>query len=117
MKGRCLMTRRGGPAQQRSSVAPPKPFVKRLVEALANDPKNTVVLVSAHERNVIGSWLTDRRVGVVAASGYLYRLPNADEWQVMTEDTDPLWKKVMQYFMERTPGSRIDSKESSLTWY
>ncbi|KAF1776071.1 HAD-like domain [Phytophthora cactorum] len=110
-----------GPSQQRGSVAPPKPFVKRLIEALANDLKNTVVLVSSHERNVIGSWLTDRRVGVVAESGYFYRLPNDDEWQIMTEDTDPSWKKVvrpiMQYFTERTPGSRIDSKESSLTWH
>ncbi|KAG6971869.1 hypothetical protein JG688_00004261 [Phytophthora aleatoria] len=110
-----------GPSQQRGSFAPPKPFVKRLIEALANDLKNTVVLVSSHERNVIGSWLTDRRVGVVAESGYFYRLPNDDEWQVMTEDTDPSWKKVvrpiMQYFTERTPGSRIDSKESSLTWH
>ncbi|GMF18792.1 unnamed protein product [Phytophthora lilii] len=114
-------TSAGVPPQQRSNVAPPKPFVKRLVEALANDPKNTVVLVSAHEKNVIGSWLTDRRVGVVAESGYFYRLPNDDEWQVMTEDTDPSWKKVvrpiMQYFTERTPGSQIDSKESSLTWH
>ncbi|KAL4173817.1 hypothetical protein KRP22_005764 [Phytophthora ramorum] len=113
-------TSAGGPSQQRG-VAPPKPFVKRLVEALANDPKNTVVLVSDHERNVIESWLTDRRVGVVAESGYFYRLPNDDEWQIMTEDTDPSWKKVvrpiMQYFTERTPGSRIDSKESSLTWH
>ncbi|KAL3670154.1 hypothetical protein V7S43_004469 [Phytophthora oleae] len=110
-----------GPSQQRGNVAPPKPFVKRLVEALANDPKNTVVLVSAHDRNVIGSWLTDRRVGVVAESGYFYRMPNDEEWQVMAEDTDPSWKKVvrpiMQYFTERTPGSRIDSKESSLTWH
>lgn len=60
-------------------------------------------------------------MGVVAESGYFYRLPNDDEWQVMTEDTDPSWKKVvrpiMQYFTERTPGSRIDSKESSLTWH
>ncbi|KAG1713046.1 hypothetical protein DVH05_000776 [Phytophthora capsici] len=110
-----------GPSQQRGNVAPPKPFVKRLIEALANDPKNTVVLVSAHDRNVIRSWLTDHRVGVVAESGYFYRLPNDEEWQVMTEDTDPSWKKVvrpiMQYFTERTPGSRIDSKESSLTWH
>ncbi|KAE9000953.1 Alpha,alpha-trehalose-phosphate synthase [UDP-forming] A [Phytophthora fragariae] len=114
-------TSAGGASQQRSNVAPPKPFVKRLVETLANDPKNTVVLVSAHERNVIGSWLTDHRVGVVAESGYFYRLPNDEAWQVMTEDTDPSWKKVvrpiMQYFTERTPGSRIDSKESSLSWH
>ncbi|OWZ04613.1 Alpha,alpha-trehalose-phosphate synthase [Phytophthora megakarya] len=114
-------TATAGPSQQRGNVAPPKPFVKRLVEALANDPKNVVVLVSAHERNVIESWLTDHRVGVVAESGYFYRLPNSAEWQVMTEDTDPSWKKVvrpiMQYFTERTPGSRIDSKESSLTWH
>ncbi|RLN98729.1 hypothetical protein BBJ28_00009342 [Nothophytophthora sp. Chile5] len=111
----------GASSQQRATLAAPKPVVKRLVEALANDPKNTVVLVSAHERSVVGSWLTDRRVGVVAESGYFYRLPNEDAWQVMTEDTDPSWKKVvrpiMQYFTERTPGSRIDSKESSLTWY
>ncbi|KAG7394423.1 Trehalose-6-P synthase/phosphatase complex synthase subunit [Phytophthora boehmeriae] len=114
-------TSTGGPSQQHGTRAPPKPFIKRLIEALANDPKNTVVLVSGHERSVIGSWLSDRRVGVVAESGYYYRLPNDDEWQIMTEDTDASWKKVvrpiMQYFTERTPGSRIDSKESALTWH
>lgn len=110
-----------GPSQQRGGIAPPKPFIKRLIETLANDPKNTVVLVSTNERNVIGSWLTDRRVGVMAESGYFYRLPNEEEWQAMTEDTDPSWKKVvrpiMQYFTERTPGSRIESKESALAWH
>ncbi|CEG41552.1 -trehalose-phosphate synthase (udp-forming) [Plasmopara halstedii] len=108
-------------SQQRSNVAPPKPFVKRLIETLASDSQNTVVLISAHERSAIDSWLKDPRVGVVAESGYFYRLPNDSEWQVMTEDTDPSWQKVvrpiMQYFTERTPGSRIESKESCLTWH
>ncbi|TMW60904.1 hypothetical protein Poli38472_000946 [Pythium oligandrum] len=108
-------------AHQRSTIAPPKAFVKRLIETLAADKKNTVLLVSGHERSVIGSWLNDRRVGVVAESGYFYRLPHTDEWEMMTGDHDPSWKKVvrpiMQYFTERTPGSFIETKESSLTWH
>ncbi|DAZ96531.1 TPA: hypothetical protein N0F65_011208 [Lagenidium giganteum] len=108
-------------AHQRSTIAPPKPFVKRIIEGLCADKKNTVLLVSGHERGVISSWLNDKRIGVVAESGYFYRLPNDDEWQMITEDDDPSWKKVvrpiMQYFTERTPGSLIEAKESSLTWH
>ncbi|KAJ0392949.1 hypothetical protein P43SY_005969 [Pythium insidiosum] len=108
-------------SHQRSTIAPPKPYVKRIIENLAADRKNTVLLVSGHEQGVIGSWLNDRRIGVVAESGYFYRLPHTDEWEMMTEDHDPSWKKVvrpiMQYFTERTPGSCIETKESSLTWH
>lgn len=108
-------------AHQLSTLAPPKPFVKRIIESLAADKKNTILLVSAHDRGVVSSWLNDRRIGVVAESGYYYRLPHATEWQMMAEDTDPSWKKVvrpiMQYFKERTPGSYIEAKESSLTWH
>lgn len=108
-------------AHQRVTIAPPKPFIKRIIESLAADRKNTVLLVSGHERSVIGSWLNDRRIGVVAESGYFYRLPYSYEWEMMTEDHDPSWKKVvrpiMQYFTERTPGSFIETKESSLTWH
>lgn len=108
-------------AHQRSTLAPPKPFVKRILDTLAADQKNTVLLVSGHERGVIGSWLHNRRVGVAAESGYYYRLPNESDWQVTTEDTDGSWKRVvrpiMQYFTERTPGSHIETTESSMTWH
>lgn len=103
------------------TLAPPKAFVKRIVESLAADKKNTVLLVSGHERSVLGSWLNDHRIGVVAESGYYYRLPHEDEWEMTAEDMDPSWKRVvrpiMQYFTERTPGSYIEAKESSLTWH
>ncbi|TDH68828.1 hypothetical protein CCR75_006666 [Bremia lactucae] len=120
-EGTLFDSQTSGPSQPHGNVALPKTIIKRLIESLASDIRNTVVLVSANERDAIGKWLTDRRVGIVAESGYFYRLPNDDEWQVMAEDTDPSWKKVvrpiMQYFTERTPGSRIDSRESSLTWH
>uniref|UniRef100_K3W821 alpha,alpha-trehalose-phosphate synthase (UDP-forming) n=1 Tax=Globisporangium ultimum (strain ATCC 200006 / CBS 805.95 / DAOM BR144) TaxID=431595 RepID=K3W821_GLOUD len=108
-------------SHQRSTIAPPKAVVKRIIENLAADKKNTVLLVSGHDRSVIGSWLNDKRIGIVAESGYCYRLPHEDEWETMAEDMDPSWKRVvrpiMQYFTERTPGSRIETKESSLTWH
>ncbi|GAB9467761.1 Alpha,alpha-trehalose-phosphate synthase [Globisporangium polare] len=108
-------------SHQRSTIAPPKAFVKRIIESLAADKKNTVLLVSGHERSVIGSWLNDKRIGLVAESGYYYRLPHENDWEMMAEDMDPSWKRVvrpiMQYFTERTPGSFIETKESSLTWH
>jgi trehalose 6-phosphate synthase/phosphatase len=108
-------------SHQHSTLAPPKAFVKRIIESLAADKKNIVLLVSGHERSVLGSWLNDHRIGVVAESGYYYRLPHEDEWEMTAEDMDPSWKRVvrpiMQYFTERTPGSYIEAKESSLTWH
>jgi trehalose 6-phosphate synthase/phosphatase len=113
-------------AHGHSALAPPKAFVKKIMETLGADKKNTILLVSGHEKNVICSWLDDPQVGVVAESGYFYRMPHEKEWQTREEQIDEVtyrsWKKVvrpiMQYFTERTPGSYIEAtKESSLTWH
>lgn len=111
----------GEGSQQRTAITPPKPVGKRVLETLCADPRNTVLVFSAHARSVLISWLRDPRVGIVAESGYYFRFPKSDEWQTLTGEVDLSWKKVvrpiMQYFTERTPGSRIEIKDSSMIWH
>ncbi|CAN0528208.1 unnamed protein product, partial [Ectocarpus sp. 12 AP-2014] len=67
------------------------------------------------------TWLGKLRAGLAAEYGFYYRLPEATQWQCSGQDLDLSWKDVvrpiMQYFTERTPGTYIENKESSLTWH
>nr|CCA16456.1 alpha putative [Albugo laibachii Nc14] len=111
----------GGGTPQRTTMTPPKPAGKRVLEALCADPQNTVFVFSAHVQSVLTSWVRDPRVGIVAESGYYCRFPKSGEWHTLPEEVDLSWKKVvrpiMQYFTERTPGSRIEIKDSSMIWH
>jgi len=45
----------------------------------------------------------------------------AGEWQCIADDVDLSWKDIvlpiMTYFKDRTPGTYIENKQSSLTWH
>ncbi|KAL0585721.1 hypothetical protein ABG067_004645 [Albugo candida] len=107
--------------QENRMNTPPKPSVKRFLQTLYEDPKNTILLMTSHRRDFLTSWLGDTRVGMAAESGYYYRLPQEKEWQKIGETEDASWKRVvqpiMQYFTERTPGSLVETTDSSLTWH
>ena len=61
------------------------------------------------------------KVGLAAEFGFCHRAPGSEEWTSLGRDLDTSWKDVvrpiMQYFAERTPGTYIESKESSLAWH
>ena len=66
-------------------------------------------------------WLGRLKVGLAADFGFCHRAPGSEEWTSLGRDLDTSWKDVvrpiMQYFAERTPGTYIESKESSLAWH
>eukprot|EP00611_Tribonema_gayanum_P004565 TRINITY_DN1376_c0_g1_i1.p1 TRINITY_DN1376_c0_g1~~TRINITY_DN1376_c0_g1_i1.p1 ORF type:complete len:1060 (-),score=283.32 TRINITY_DN1376_c0_g1_i1:298-3147(-) len=107
--------------QSLPQLAGPPPFVTSLLENLCRDPKNTLFIISGRERRFMDRWFGNLRVGLAAEYGFYYRLPNQDQWQCAGQGLDLTWKNVvhpiMQYFTERTPGTYIENKESSLTWH
>ncbi|CAM9645716.1 unnamed protein product, partial [Chrysoparadoxa australica] len=107
--------------QSLPQLAGPPPFVTSLLNNLCNDPKNSVFIISGRERRFMDTWLGKLNVGLAAEYGFYYRLPGAETWQCIGQDLDLSWKDVvhpiMQYFTERTPGTYIENKESSLSWH
>jgi trehalose 6-phosphate synthase/phosphatase len=102
-------------------LATPSPYITNLLDSLSKDPRNTVVIVSGREKRFMDTWLGKLKMALAAEYGFYYRMPEEEEWQTMAPEVDTSWRDIVQpileYFTERTPGTYIEKKESSLTWH
>ncbi|KAJ1978472.1 Trehalose-6-P synthase/phosphatase complex subunit [Dimargaris xerosporica] len=97
----------------------------RVLSDLLSDPSNQVYLLS----NLTADQLTSQvnlpsstaSVGAVAESGCLIRYQGTDRWEWQTQPDDMPWRdpvlKILNYYQERTPGSRVETKEVALVWH
>ncbi|KAG8366175.1 hypothetical protein BUALT_Bualt17G0049300 [Buddleja alternifolia] len=105
---------------QSSMVRSPSPEVVNVLDALCNDPKNTVFIVSGRGRDSLSDWLAPcEKLGLAAEHGYYIRWDKASEWEALAADLD--WKQIvepiMKLYTEATDGSLMEIKESALVWH
>jgi len=97
--------------------------VLSVLEKLCQDPKNTVIIHSGREKNLLQDWLGHLNVCLSAEDGFFFKPSGKSEWQqiVSPPDLDMSWrgvvKTVFDYFAERTPGSLVEEKEMQITWH
>lgn len=114
--------------------AGPTQAMKKLLEDLSADPKNTVFVVSGKEPRAVSEFFGDvKGLGLGAEHGFFYRWPGDDpsivisstgslptDWQTMTSIGDYQWKDaakmVMDIYVQRTHGSYIEVKGNALIW-
>lgn len=101
-----------------------KPSEKMLngLNSLCRDPLNTVWVVSGRDQKTLEGWLGNiPNLGLSAEHGCFSRYPNSDKWINNSDRIDMSWKddvrEIFKYYTERTPGSFIEEKRSSLTWH
>lgn len=92
------------------------------MEALSSDPRNIIYLVSGRDEKFltkIFGHLTG--LGFSAEHGGYIKEPGTTHWVNMTASLDMSWmpdiRKVFEYYTERTSGSWIEQKKSSITWH
>jgi trehalose 6-phosphate synthase/phosphatase len=99
--------------------ASPSARVRELLNELATDSRNEVVIVSGRQRSSLEGWLGDLPIDLVAEHGVWLRVkggewvssePVADEWK-------PRISPVLDSFADRTPGSFVEEKDHSLAWH
>lgn len=102
---------------------PPSEQVQKCLKALLRNPKNTVVILSGRDRNLLEEWFQGvKGIGLCAEHGYYYRLDKltGDDWSCMCLDADFMWKSVamelMLQYVKRTQGSFIENKGSALVF-
>ncbi|KAF0420413.1 glycosyltransferase family 20-domain-containing protein [Gigaspora margarita] len=110
------------PIVKTPSQAIPPPEMLEALQKLAEDPKNTVWIVSGRDQDVLEEWLGSiKKLGFSAEHGCFLKYPESDKWVNLTEDIDMSWKtdvdEIFTYFTERTQGSSIERKRSSITWH
>ncbi|CAG8604108.1 9636_t:CDS:10 [Cetraspora pellucida] len=110
------------PIVKTPSQAVPQQHMLEALSKLVDDPKNTVWIVSGRDQDVLEEWLGNiKKLGFSAEHGCFLKYPESDKWINLTEDIDMSWKndvdEIFTYFTERTQGSSIERKRSSITWH
>ncbi|OIV93734.1 hypothetical protein TanjilG_16585 [Lupinus angustifolius] len=100
----------------------PSTNVISVLNALCNDTKNIVFIVSGRGRDSLSDWFTScKMLGLAAEHGYFLRWNRDSEWETSHLSVDLDWKNmvepVMQSYTEATDGSSIEVKESALVWH
>ena len=98
--------------------ASPDEGLYRILQDLAADPSNTVVLISGRDYQTLENWFGHIPVTLIADHGAWQKLNGT--WESMPS-LDDQWKKtvypVLETFSDRTPGSFIEEKTYSLVWH
>ncbi|KAG0217919.1 threalose-6-phosphate phosphatase, partial [Mortierella sp. GBA43] len=110
------------PIRKTPGAAVPQEHMLKALTALANDPNNVVWVISGRDQKVLEEWLGDvENLGFSAEHGSFMRQPRSKKWVNLTESLDMSWKndviEIFTYYTERTQGSFIEHKRSSLTWH
>ncbi|RIH64367.1 bifunctional alpha,alpha-trehalose-phosphate synthase (UDP-forming)/trehalose-phosphatase [Mariniphaga sediminis] len=99
--------------------ARPDKELYELLDNLANNPKNRVVLISGRDKNTFEEWFGDKPYTLIVEHGVWYREAGG-QWE-MIEPLDDSWKESirssLEFYVDRTPGSFIEEKNYSLVWH
>jgi trehalose 6-phosphate synthase/phosphatase len=99
--------------------ARPDDDLLKLLERLAQDSKNEVVVVSGRDKDFLDYWFGKLNVTLGAEHGVWIK-EKEGRWR-MLEKHSAGWKEkiltVMEACVERTPGSFVEEKSLSLIWH
>jgi trehalose 6-phosphate synthase/phosphatase len=110
------------PIVKTPSMAVPTESTLQALLKLSADPKNLVYIISGRDGQFLEQHLGHLRdVGFSAEHGGFIREPGQQSWTNFTESLDMSWMsevyEVFKYYTERTTGSHIEMKKSSITWH
>ena len=90
-----------------------------LLQQLTADEKNTVVILSGRDRNLLEAWLVAVPLHLAAEYGALTKAPHA-QWQHHTKPADgwkPKVREILRHYLAAAPRSFIEEKLYSLVWH
>ncbi|KLO09858.1 hypothetical protein SCHPADRAFT_943330 [Schizopora paradoxa] len=110
------------PIVKSPSLAVPSEGALEALRLLCADPANVVYIISGRDGGFLEMHLGDiEGLGMSAEHGGFMRLPGSTVWDNLTAKLDMSWmtdvEEVFKYYTERTTGSHIEIKKSSITWH
>ena len=104
------------------SMATPSDNTLEALTRLAADPTNIVYIISGRDQAFLEQHLGHiKNLGMSAEHGGFIREPGQATWSNFTEALDMSWMQevleIFKYYTERTTGSHIEVKKSSITWH
>jgi trehalose 6-phosphate synthase/phosphatase len=100
-------------------VAKPTPRMLKILNSLAADSRNELLLATGRDRATLDQWFNGVPIGLAAEHGAWIRERNGD-WKI--QQSLPLgWKAnllpILEMYADRVPGAFVEEKEFSLVWH
>lgn len=106
------------PFRARPEDAYPTPDILDVLQRLINDPRNKVVISSGRDHTTLEAWLGHLPLDMAAEHGVFFK--EHAVWHRNLMDQQP-WDEdilnVLQAFVDKTPGSKMEIKETALVWH
>jgi trehalose 6-phosphate synthase/phosphatase len=97
--------------------AKPGDDLSRLLQTLAADPKNKVVILSGRDQYTLDTWFQHLSLSLVAEHGVWVKEKKWEIIEPLTKEWKDEIRPILQLYMDRTFGSFIEEKEFSLVWH
>ena len=109
----------------------PNERITTILKNLCSDPKNEIYIVTGRKKKFVKTWFGGiNNLGLTAEYGFFYKEPNSNKNNNDNYDEDGFtqlinvkdwsWKEaalnILKEFTEKTEGSKLTLKESSLSW-
>ena len=105
--------------QNNPEMAIPDEELYSILDKLARDKKNEIVLISGRDKDTFTSWFKNKKYSLIAEHGVWSKLPGS-EWELI-EQLNTEWKEILkpviEFYVDRTPASFTEEKEYSLVWH
>lgn len=119
---RCILLDYDGtlaPYQKIPSMAAPSSELIQLLQQLAANPRNEIVIISGRDTDTLEKWLGKLPLNMIAEHGACAKRRNSNWEEQVSIKTE--WKEqvrpLMQLFVDRCAGSFIEEKKSTLAWH
>ncbi|KAI8353296.1 glycosyltransferase family 20-domain-containing protein [Choanephora cucurbitarum] len=102
--------------------AKPSQEMLQYLQKLCDDPRNEIWIISGRDQACLEDWLGGiTNLGLSAEHGCFLKPAGSNQWTDVLEGIDMAWKKdvteIFDYYTERTEGSFVEHKKSSITWH
>jgi trehalose 6-phosphate synthase/phosphatase len=105
------------PFRPRPEDAKPDNEILNTLELLASDPANKVVISSGRDHNTLEKWLGHLNIGLAAEHGAFFKSEGKWHKNSAPKEWDPEIVSIMNQFVEKTPRSTLEIKETALVWH
>jgi trehalose 6-phosphate synthase/phosphatase len=99
--------------------ASPDKELYNIINKLAEDPANQLVLISGRKHENLDEWFNGNDIYLIAEHGSWFKQPGTS-WHKIGGLSDQ-WKHdiypILETYVDRTPGSFIEEKTYSLVWH
>lgn len=106
------------PFRKKPEDASPDAVILNILKDLVADSRNNVVISSGRDHLTLEKWFGSMNISMAAEHGAYYK--NTSGWQHNLPDSKP-WNNeitdILQLFVEKTPKSMIEEKETTLVWH